>query len=187
MHSEIRIWWVGYRQSSRVHVQEPNWYKREWEICTIVRSLFTFYFFLFFLFSPWHIASNCMPLLPRLSLFSQVTAFSALVTVSYLTGIRVVHADANHSPHAQVKDLSHSPWNVLRFAQPPTRWWEVVDEHSSVSIATDHFQFGIWNILSPKNVNAGVKKNGLVPLYFACENLQRRSLSSPLPCPSEMK
>lgn len=84
-----------------------------------------------------------MPLLPRLSLFSQVTAFSALVTVSYLTGIRVVHADANHSPHAQVKDLSHSPWNVLRFAQPPTRWWEVVDEHSSVSIATDHFQFGI--------------------------------------------
>jgi hypothetical protein len=86
---------------------------------------------------------RCMPLLLRFSIFSQIAASSALVTVSYLSVPSVIHADAKLPLKPHVKDEPHTQWNLLRFTEPPKRWWEVVDEHSSVSIATDHFQFGI--------------------------------------------
>jgi hypothetical protein len=86
-----------------------------------------------------------MSFLPKLSILTQIAASSAFVTVTYLhSGVNVIHADSNaRSDAQQVKNTTQTPWKVLYFAQPPKRWWEVVDEHSSVSIATDHFQFGI--------------------------------------------
>jgi hypothetical protein len=83
-----------------------------------------------------------MSFLPKLSILTQITVPSVLLTVTYLhSGVNVIHADSQ--TRSQVKDTTQTPWKVLYFAQPPKRWWEVVDEHSSVSIATDHFQFGI--------------------------------------------
>lgn len=91
--------------------------------------------------------SICMSILPKLSILTQIAVPSVLLTVTYLhSGVNVIHADSNTCSGAQqVKDTTKTSWKVLYFAQPPKRWWEVVDEHSSVSIATDHFQFGIWN------------------------------------------
>ncbi|KAG2181894.1 hypothetical protein INT44_008710 [Umbelopsis vinacea] len=84
-----------------------------------------------------------MSFLPKFSILTQIAVPSVLVTVTYLqSGANVIHADSNtRSDAQQVKNTT--PWKMLYFAKPPKRWWEVVDEHSSVSIATDHFQFGI--------------------------------------------
>ncbi|KAH8548791.1 hypothetical protein BGW37DRAFT_505043 [Umbelopsis sp. PMI_123] len=86
-----------------------------------------------------------MSFFPKLSILTQIAAPSTLVTATYMySGASVIHAESSpRSDDNQVKNTSHTPWRVLYFAQPPKRWWEVVDEHSSVSIATDHFQFGI--------------------------------------------
>ena len=109
-----------------------------------------FPFLLSFLYHLLRLPSNfsiyysiCMSFLPKLSLLTQIAVPSVLLTVTYLhSGVNVIHADSNtRSGAQQVKNTT--PWKVLYFAQPPKRWWEVVDEHSSVSIATDHFQFGI--------------------------------------------
>lgn len=86
-----------------------------------------------------------MSFLPKFSILTQIAVPSVLLTVTYIhSGVNVIHADSNTRLGAQqLKSTTHTPWKVLYFAQPPKRWWEVVDEHSSVSIATDHFQFGI--------------------------------------------
>ncbi|KAG2185101.1 hypothetical protein INT43_001014 [Umbelopsis isabellina] len=80
-----------------------------------------------------------MAFIPKTISLSQLTACSAAVTATYFSGLRVIHAETFQP--ANVSSVNYR-WSILPFAKPPSRWWEVGNGHSSVSIATDHFQFG---------------------------------------------
>jgi hypothetical protein len=132
-------------QTSRVHGQTQRCLSNAYKLLVLSQCVksFRFSFFSCLLLHPFYfdltLALHFMPLIPKTISFSQLTAYSAAVTITYFSGLRVIHAETIHPANASSVDYR---WSILPFAKPPSRWWEVIDEHSSVSIATDHFQFG---------------------------------------------